>query len=306
MNGAEFLRRALAGGAPWPAPPACPSAHARSNAGSRPTRSGCCSTPRCASAARPASPPARRQRPAARLQQPGRRAVGHAARHHRAHLQRDQAWQSRRGHATQPADRRLRLHEVVLPALHRPELRVGLSGVGDDQDPATGIVEYDADAASAAATASPPAPSASPFKVRLRLAHRQDRQVQAVPPPAPRGKYAACAEVCADRRHPVRQGLRALKARRTAAWRCRKARRPSGRAAASTPPTSPPGEGPAPATCTSAKGGRRHADAQARRGLPGEQLGHRPLPERSFSSQSERPLQHTLYGGWCCRWRCSA
>jgi hypothetical protein len=31
-------------------------------------------------------------------------------------------------------------------------------------------------------------------------------------------------------------------------------------------------------------------------GVPFEKLGYKPLPERSFASQSET-LQHTLYGG---------
>jgi ferredoxin len=134
-------------------------------------------------------------------------------------------------------------------------------------------------------------------QVRLRLAHRQDRQVRAVPPPLPEGKYAACAEVCptgatlfgkvsalkaeAHRRLALQEGAPTI-------W-------PRGNLDTADQPA---WEGPAPRYVQHVYGEKEVGGTQMLKlsAVPFEQLGHKPLPERSFSSQSET-LQHTLYGG---------
>ena len=113
----------------------------------------------------------------------------------------------------------------------------------------------------------------------------------------PEGKYAACAEVC-----PTGATLfgkvSALKAeahRRLALQEGAPTTWPRGNLDTADQPA---WEGPAPRYVQHVYGEKEVGGTQMLKltAVPFEQLGHKPLPERSFSSQSET-LQHTLYGG---------
>jgi Fe-S-cluster-containing dehydrogenase component len=111
------------------------------------------------------------------------------------------------------------------------------------------------------------------------------------------GHYAACAEVCptgatlygkvADLKAEAQRRL-ALKPGETTTW-------PRGRLGASAIPS---WQGPAPTYVQHLYGDKEVGGTQMIKlaAVPFDRLGHRALPERSFSSRSET-LQHTLYGG---------
>ncbi|WBL64648.1 hydrogenase 2 operon protein HybA [Thauera sp. WB-2] len=164
------------------------------------------------------------------------------------------------------------------------------------KDPVTGIVKYDANACigcrycvAACPFGIPKYDYDSPTGVIAKCELCRHRM--------PEGKYAACAEVCptgatlygkvsslkaeADRRL-------ALQAGEATVW-------PRGNLDTADQPS---WEGPAPQYIRHIYGEKEVGGTQMLKlsAVPFDKLGLRPLPERSFSSQSET-LQHTLYGG---------
>ncbi|MFV8825074.1 hydrogenase 2 operon protein HybA [Thauera sp. WH-2] len=164
------------------------------------------------------------------------------------------------------------------------------------KDPVTGIVQYDADACIGCRYCVAACPFGIP-KYDYDSPTGQIGKCELCRHLLPEGKYAACAEVCptgatlfgkvsslkaeAHRRLALEEGAATV-------W-------PRGNLDTADQPA---WEGPAPRYVQHVYGEKEVGGTQMFKlsAVAFDKLGHKPLPERSFSSQSET-LQHTLYGG---------
>ena len=298
MNGRrEFLRRALAGGAAVAGTTACPSAHARGNAEIPPEAIGllfdstlCIGCKACVAACKAANDlPLDYNSPVDALWD---MPLDTTARTYNV----IKAWQSGTGtERNQQTDGYAFMKSSCLHCID-PSCVSACPVSAMTKDPATGIVQYDADACIGCRYCV----AACPFGIpkydydsptgkigKCELCRHRYKD----------GHYSACAEVCptgatlfgkvsalkaeAHRRLALQEGAPTI-------W-------PRGNLDTADQPA---WEGPAPRYVQHVYGEKEVGGTQMLKlaAVPFEQLGHKPLPERSFSSQSET-LQHTLYGG---------
>ncbi|MEZ5628588.1 MAG: hydrogenase 2 operon protein HybA [Rhodocyclaceae bacterium] len=164
------------------------------------------------------------------------------------------------------------------------------------KDPVTGIVGYDPDACIGCRYCVAACPFGIP-KYDYDSPTGKIGKCELCRHRLPEGKYAACAEVCptgATLFGKVSE-LKAEAKRRLALTPGAETTWPRGNL---TTGDQPSWNGPAPAYVQHIYGEKEVGGTQMLKlaAVPFEKLGHKPLPERSFSSQSET-LQHTLYGG---------
>ena len=298
MNGRrEFLRRALAGGAAVAGTTACPSAHARGKAEIPPEAIGllfdstlCIGCKACVAACKAANDlPLDYNSPVDALWD---MPLDTTARTYNV----IKAWQSGTGtQRNQQIDGYAFMKSSCLHCID-PSCVSACPVSAMTKDPATGIVQYDADACIGCRYCVAACPFGIP-KYDYDSPTGKIGKCELCRHLLPEGKYAACAEVCptgatlfgkvsalkaeAHRRLALQEGAPTI-------W-------PRGNLDTADQPA---WEGPAPRYVQHVYGEKEVGGTQMLKlaAVPFEQLGHKPLPERSFSSQSET-LQHTLYGG---------
>lgn len=298
MNGRrEFLRRALAGGAAVAGTAACPSAHARGNAEISPDAIGllydstlCIGCKACVAACKTANGlPLDYGTPAHGLWD---MPLDTTARTYNV----IKAWRSGAGtNRNQERDGYAFMKSSCLHCVD-PSCVSACPVSAMTKEPVTGIVQYDAGACIGCRYCVAACPFGIP-KYDYDSPTGRIGKCELCRHRLPEGRYAACAEVCPTGATLFGKvsSLKAEAHRRLALQEGAPATWPRGNLDTADQPA---WQGPAPRYVQHVYGEKEVGGTQMLKlaAVPFERLGHRPLPERSFSSQSET-LQHTLYGG---------
>lgn len=293
----EFLRRALAGGAAAAGTAACPAAHARGNAEISPDALGllfdstlCIGCKACVAACKAANGlPLDYGTPAHGLWD---MPLDTTARTYNV----IKAWRSGAGtQRNQETDGYAFMKSSCLHCVD-PSCVSACPVSAMTKEPVTGIVQYDADACIGCRYCVAACPFGIP-KYDYDSPTGRIGKCELCRHRLPEGRYAACAEVCPTGATLFGKvsSLKAEAHRRLALQEGTAATWPRGNLDTADQPA---WQGPAPRYVQHVYGEKEVGGTQMLKlaAVPFDRLGHRALPERSFSSQSET-LQHTLYGG---------